>query len=67
MTLTKLQRVVEKDMQHVADTLIKRYIGPDRKITNMRTFSGALVQALQSAHRQGWNDHAEKIFGRSLG
>ena len=44
---------------HIAHGLIQGYIGPDHRVMDMRSFFGALVQALQAAHQQGWNDRAE--------
>jgi hypothetical protein len=48
-----------QDAQQIAHGLIQGYIGPDHKVTDMRSFYEALVQALQEAHRQGWKDCAE--------
>jgi hypothetical protein len=47
------------DAKQIAHGLIQDYIGPDHKVTDMRSFYEALVQALQEAHRQGWKDCAE--------
>jgi len=54
-----------KEAQQIAHGLIQGYIGPDHRVTDMRSFIGALVQALQTAHQQGWNDRgAEAIVTR---
>jgi hypothetical protein len=47
------------DARQIAHDLIQRYIGPDNKIMDMRSFYEALVQTLQEAHQQGWKDCAE--------
>jgi hypothetical protein len=47
-----------KEAQQVAHGLIQGYIGPDHRVMDMHSFFGALVQALQAAHQQGWNDGA---------
>jgi hypothetical protein len=45
-----------KDAQQIAHGLIQGYIGLDHKVTDMRSFFGALVQALEIAHQQGWKE-----------
>ena len=45
-----------KEAGQVAHGLIQGYIGPDHKVMDMASFYGALVQALQAAHQQGWED-----------
>jgi hypothetical protein len=45
-----------QEAEHIAHGLIQGYIGPDHKVVDMRSFFGALVDALQAAHQQGWND-----------
>ena len=49
------------DAQQIAHGLIQGYIGPDHKVMDMPSFYSALVQALQAAHQQGWNDGAEAM------
>jgi hypothetical protein len=48
-----------KEAQQIAHGLIQGYIGPAYRVMDMPSFYGALVQALQSAHQQGWNDRTE--------
>ena len=48
-----------KEAEQIAHGLIQGYIGPDHQVMDMSSFYGALVQALQAAHQQGWNDRAE--------
>ena len=57
--LTRSTAMTTQDAQQIAHGLIQGYIGPDHKVTDMRSFYEALVQALQEAHRQGWKDCAE--------
>ena len=47
-----------EDAKQIANGLIQSYIGPDR-VVDMPSFYGALVQALQAAHQQGWKDRGE--------
>jgi hypothetical protein len=49
-----------KDAQQIAHGIIQGYIGPDHKVTDMKGLFGALVQALEAAHQQGWRDCAEE-------
>jgi hypothetical protein len=39
--------------------IIKGYVGPDHKISDMQSFYRALVEALCAAHEQGWKDRVE--------
>ena len=48
-----------QEATHIAHGLIQGYIGPDHRVLDMRSFFGALVQALQAAHQQGWHERAE--------
>ena len=48
-----------KEAGQVAHSLIQGYIGPDHQVMHMASFYGALVQALQAAHQQGWTDRGE--------
>jgi hypothetical protein len=52
-----------KDAQQIAQGLIQSYIGPDHRVMDMPSFYGALVQALMTAHEEGWKDRsdAEKL------
>jgi hypothetical protein len=47
-----------EDAKQIANGLIQSYIGPDSRV-DMPSFYGALVQALQAAHQQGWKDRGE--------
>jgi hypothetical protein len=53
-----------REAQQIAHGLIQGYIGPDHRVMDMPSFFGALVQALQAAHQQGWNDRAEALTTR---
>jgi hypothetical protein len=48
-----------EDAKQIANGLIQSYIGPDTRVVDMSSFYGALVQALQAAHQQGWKDRGE--------
>ena len=48
-----------KQAQQIAQGLIKSFVGPDHRIMDMPSFYGALVQALQAAHEQGWKDRGD--------
>ena len=48
-----------KEAGEIVRGIIHSYIGPDHKVLNMQGLYGAMVQALQQAHMQGWKDHAE--------
>ena len=48
-----------QEATHIAHGLIQGYISPDHRVVDMRRFFGALVDELQAAHQQGWNDRAE--------
>jgi hypothetical protein len=48
-----------EDAKQIANGLIQSYIGPDSRVVDMPSFYGALVQALQAAHQQGWKDRGE--------
>jgi hypothetical protein len=56
--------MTSKEAQQIAHGLIQGYIGPDHRVMDMPSFFGALVQALQAAHQQGWNDRAEALATR---
>jgi hypothetical protein len=47
------------EAQQIAIGLMQTHIGADQQITDMRSFYGALTQALQAAHQQGWNERGE--------
>jgi hypothetical protein len=47
------------DAKKIAHGLIQDYIGPDHRVIDMPSFYGALVQALQAAHQQGWKGRGE--------
>jgi len=48
------------EAEQIARGLIQGYIGPDHRVLDIPKFYLALVQALQSARQQGWNDCAEQ-------
>lgn len=48
-----------EDAKKIAHGLIQGYIGPDHRVMDMPSFYSAIVQALQAAHHQGWNERAE--------
>jgi hypothetical protein len=48
--------MTHKEAQQIAHGLIQAYVGPDHRVMDMPSFFGALVQALQTAHQQGWDD-----------
>jgi hypothetical protein len=48
-----------KQAQQIAQGLIQSFVGPDHRIMDMPSFYGALVQALQAAHEQGWKDRGD--------
>jgi hypothetical protein len=52
--------MTHKEAQQIAHGLIQGYVGPDHRVMDMPSFFGALVQALQAAHQQGWNDRAQE-------
>ena len=52
-----------EDAKQIANGLIQSYIGPDSRVVDMPSFYGALVQALQAAHQQGWKDRGEEGKG----
>jgi hypothetical protein len=51
--------MTEKEAGEIVRGIIHSYIGPDHKIMDMQNFYRVLVQALQRAHHQGWNDRVE--------
>ena len=51
--------MTEMEAQEVANGLIQAYVTPDQRVRDMPSFYRVLVQALQAAHQQGWDDHAE--------
>jgi hypothetical protein len=51
--------MTDKEAEQIAHGLIQGYIGPDHRVMNMPNSYGARLQALQAAHKQGWNDRAE--------
>ena len=48
-----------EDAKQIAQGLIQVYIGPDHRVMDMPSFYGALVQALQASHQQGWKERGE--------
>jgi hypothetical protein len=51
--------MTDKQAEQIAQGLIQGFIGPDHRVVDMKSFFGALTQALQEAHVQGWKDRAE--------
>jgi hypothetical protein len=51
--------MTEKEAGEIVRGIIHSYIGPDHRVMDMPSFYGALVQALQSAHQQGWKERGE--------
>jgi hypothetical protein len=45
--------MTDKEAEQIARGLIQGYIGPDHKVMDMKAFFGALVQALEDAHKKG--------------
>ena len=39
--------------------IIQSYIGPDHRVIDMQTLYGVLVESLQKAHQQGWDDRTQ--------
>jgi hypothetical protein len=57
--LTVKGRRRDEDAKQIAHGLIQGYIGRITGSWTCRAFHGALVQALQAAHEQGWKDRAD--------
>jgi hypothetical protein len=51
--------MTDQEARQIAHGLIQDYIGPDHRVMDMRSFFGALAQALQQAHTRGWKDRCE--------
>jgi hypothetical protein len=51
--------MTEEEAGEVAQGIIQSYIGPDRRVSDLSVLYRVLVQALQGAHEQGWEDGAE--------
>jgi hypothetical protein len=51
--------MTDKEAKQIAHGLIQGYIGPDHRVMDMPSFFGAIVQALQVTHQQGWKDRKE--------
>jgi hypothetical protein len=51
-----VQSCREAEARQVANALIKGYIGPDYKVTNMPCFHSAVVRALRVARMKGEDD-----------
>ena len=47
------QDSMEAEARETARNLIRRYLGPDHKVTNMESLFAALVQALKAARERG--------------
>jgi hypothetical protein len=60
-------QVISKTMKRTPAALRQKspllgqgYIGPDHRVLDMPSLFGALVQALQAAHQQGWKDRGAR-------
>jgi hypothetical protein len=51
--------MTDDQAKQIAHGLIQGFIGPDHRVMDMQSFFGALAQALQQAHTQGWKDRCE--------
>jgi hypothetical protein len=51
--------MTEEEAGEVAQGIIQSYVGPDHRVSDLSSLYRVLVQALQGAHEQGWEDHAE--------
>jgi hypothetical protein len=51
--------MTDKEATEIAQGIIQSYIGPDHRVTDVPSLYRVLVQALQGAHQQGWQDGAE--------
>jgi hypothetical protein len=51
--------MTDEHAEQIAHGLIQSFIGPDLRVTDLKTFYRALSQALQAAHQQGWEDRAD--------
>jgi hypothetical protein len=54
----------EAEAWQIAHGLVQSYLGPDRRILNLRGFHLALVQALKAARMQGQDDSDALASGR---
>jgi hypothetical protein len=50
--------MTDYEAEQIAHGLIQGYLGPDHKVIDMQSFYRALLEALLSAHHQGWQDCA---------
>jgi hypothetical protein len=50
--------MTDHEAEQIAHGLIQSYLGPDHKVIDMQSFYRALVEALLSAHHQGWQQCA---------
>jgi hypothetical protein len=53
-----------KEAGEIVRGIIQSYIGPDHRVVDMQAFYEVLVETLQKAHQQGWNDRAETLATR---
>jgi hypothetical protein len=51
--------MTEKEAGEVAQGIIHSYIGPDHRVMDLQSLYRVLVQAMQAAHQQGWQDRGE--------
>jgi hypothetical protein len=50
--------MTEKEAGEIVRGIIHSHISPDHRVMDMQSFYRVLVQALQKAHQQGWQDRA---------
>ena len=51
--------MTNKEACDIVRGIIHSYIGPDHRVMDMPSLYRVLVQALQEAHQQGWQDRGE--------
>ena len=54
----ELEARMDAEARATAHALIQSYLGPDQKVTDLRSFYSGLVQALKAARAQGQADGA---------
>jgi hypothetical protein len=50
--------MTDKEAGEIVRGIIQSYIGPDHRVMDMPSLYRVLVQALQAAHQQGWQNRA---------
>jgi hypothetical protein len=51
--------MTDEQAGRIAHALLRMFTSPDDRVADMKRFHDALAQALQAAHRQGWQDPAQ--------